>query len=161
MNTISYLPDPGDAQKMICVVTDHGRFNLKQAVKDANDVALIHYDEYDHGNQMNAKKFLLASLEDDLWKQLLETVYKTDFFAAYWFELMGILKSESIDRFEIIKKKIKQISIDSYKQENIEEMASDYLTHYEELHSAAMTSTHKIPLALTKSPSTILFKNQS
>ena len=50
MNTISYLPDPGDAQKMIYVVTDHGRFNLKQAVKDANYVALVHYDDYDHGN---------------------------------------------------------------------------------------------------------------
>ena len=57
------------------VVTDHGRFNLKQAVKDANDVALVHYVEYDHGNQMDAKKFLLASLEDDLRKQLFETGY--------------------------------------------------------------------------------------
>ena len=74
MDTILYLLDPGDAQKMICVITNHGGFNLKQAVKDTYDVALIYYDEYNHENQMNTKKFLLASLEDDPHKQLLKTV---------------------------------------------------------------------------------------
>ena len=74
---------------------------------------------------MNPKKFLLISLKDDLRKQLLETVYKTDSFAAYWFELMGILKSKLIDRFKTIKK-IKQISVDRYKQENIEDIKQQY-----------------------------------
>ena len=59
---------------MICVITDHGRFNLKQAVEDTDNILLVHYDKYDHGNQMNVKKFVLTSLEDDLRKQLLETV---------------------------------------------------------------------------------------
>ena len=66
------------------------------------------------------------------------TPFQTDSFAAYWFGIMGIQKSESIDRFKTIKKKIKEISVDCYKQENIQNMASDYLAHYKELHSAAI-----------------------
>ena len=51
MNTISYLPDPGDAQKMICVITDHGRFNLKH---QASSEAANQTAQDAEGNNSNA-----------------------------------------------------------------------------------------------------------
>ena len=33
LDTITYLTDPGDSSKLVSVLTDHGRFNLKEGVK--------------------------------------------------------------------------------------------------------------------------------
>ena len=138
LDTITYLPDPGDTSKMISVVTDHGRFNTKKAVQQANALCEKEFDSYDHNNQLDAQKFLYNSLSVDLKKQLMETTSKTDCFAAIWMELMGIINSVSISRFDSIKKRFKERSIASYSGENVEAISSDYLADYEDLHSAGM-----------------------
>ena len=40
LDTISYLPDPSDKNKLVSVITDHARFNLKDGVTEANEITI-------------------------------------------------------------------------------------------------------------------------
>ena len=120
MDTIAYMKDPGDSSKVICVIDEHGKLNHKKACKDANDLALLFFDEYDHVNQKDAKRFLLNSLSDDLKKQLNQTVYKNDCFIVYWLELMKILRSVTVEKYYRLMDQMKVRQVSKYPSQNIE-----------------------------------------
>ena len=73
MDTITYLPDPGQKNQLVSIMSDHGKFNLKEGVEAANDVAKKHFDAYDQANQKDARKVLLNSCEPELEKELRES----------------------------------------------------------------------------------------
>ena len=150
LDTITYLKDQGDASKVISVVSNHGRFNHSKACKEANDVALIHFDEYDQANQKDAIKFLLNSLDTDLRKQLLESVYKEDCFIVYWLTLMRIVRSVSVDRYYRVMEEMKRRRVTNYPAQDIEQAASDWLANYQELNGANMYS-HDITMHVLNS----------
>ena len=103
LDTITYMPDPTDKEtkeekaKVVSVITDHARFNLKQGVKKANEIMEKHFDAYDIANVRDAKEFLLNSIDADLETQLYENCTDEDSFCAYWFNLIHIVRSVSID----------------------------------------------------------------
>ena len=106
LDTITYMTDPTDEKKVVSVVDSHARFDVKEGIKQANDMAntkSIHetWDSYDLDNIRDAKDFLYNSLDDDLEGQLYEVCSETDTFAALWLRLIHIVKSVSIDRFDI------------------------------------------------------------
>ena len=147
LDTITYLKDPGDHKKVISAVTDYGKFNIDKGIKEANDTALLHFDEYDNSNQKDAKKFLCNSLSDDLYAQVYESAYKDDSFLAHWFELIRIVKSGSVEHFNNVKDRMKGRKVSQYAGENVESAASDWLTDYEELHNAGVYD-HNLTLSL-------------
>ena len=69
MDSITYLPSPTDPDKMISIISDHGRYTLKQA-RELEKAQIALYDTYDHNNMKDAKKFLLASISGKLKTQL-------------------------------------------------------------------------------------------
>ena len=137
MDTISYLKDPTNSSDVVSVVSEHARFNLKEArVKEK--IPLAAFDDYDHSNVRDAKKFLLASLDEDLESQMYENCDDSESFIVFWLNLIDILRTMSIDRFDKIKDKIKGRSVKSYSSKNVELLVSDYLSNWKDLHGAGM-----------------------
>ena len=139
MGTITYLPDPSMTNKVVSVIDHHARFEVKSGVTKANElVTNLTWDSYDLDNIRDAKEFLLNCISEDLEKQLYEVCDEQDSFAAYWLQLIHIIKSVSIDRFDKIKDRIKARKLSDYPGENIKIMASAYLTDWQELHGAGL-----------------------
>ena len=138
MDGISYLPNPANPKQLIKVVSEHGWYNLKDGVKAANDVSKKYYDEYDKANQKDAIKLLLNSLDSELRKSMYENCEKDASFGAHWFHLINIMGATNASKFDKIKNCLKLRKIEDYSGEDIEALASDYNTDYEELHDAGM-----------------------
>ena len=99
MDSISYLPSPVDSGKMISIISDHGRYTLKQA-REAERAQMARYDTYDHNNMKDAKKFLMASISSKLKTQLHEDCYPEDSFIVMWMCLMRRIGSISISKYD-------------------------------------------------------------
>jgi len=56
MDSITYMPDPEDPNKMISVVVDHSRFTI-ESVRAHSQVQVPLYDEYDSMNDSAAQDF--------------------------------------------------------------------------------------------------------
>ena len=147
LDTIAYFQDPANPKANAYVITDHGRFDYKEDTQKANERASKHFDKFDFQNDRDAKEFLLNSVDEDLEKQLYENCDKQDCFIAYWLELIHIIRSVSVDKFDKIKQRIRNRRIANYDGENIEKLASDYLSDYKELHGAGMYD-HTLSLAM-------------
>ena len=137
MDSISYLPSPVDPDKMVSIVSDHGRYTLKQA-REAEKAQMALYDTYDHNNMKDAKKFLLASISNKLKTQLHEDCYPDDSFIVMWMCLMRRIGSISISKYDQVKNRIKGRRLNQYAAQNVESMCSDLLSDYKELHGASM-----------------------
>ena len=138
LDSIAYVPDPVDATKMISVITTHARFNFKEVMKEGNTIMKNHFDSYSIANVEDAKEFLMNSIDEDLEKQLYENCADEDSFVTVWMNLIHVIKTVSINRFDKIKDRIKSRKIKNYEGENIEKLASDFLADFKELKSAGM-----------------------
>ena len=142
LDTITYLKDPttsGSKVQVVSVIDHHAKFDVKDATKEANTLMTNGtWDAYDLDNIRDAKEFLLNSISEDLETQLYENCEDTDSFSAYWLQLIHIVKSVSIYRFDQVKNRIKSRSLDQYASENIESICTDYLSDWKELHGAGM-----------------------
>lgn len=137
LDTITYLPSPTDDSQMISVVPNHARFTLKQTTQ-VEAVQFLMYDTYDWANIRDAKKFLLNSIDESLENQMYENCPDDDTFISYWMNLMQIVGSISVDRFDKIKNRIKTRSVNQYSGQDITLMCSDFLSDWKELHGASM-----------------------
>ena len=140
MDTITYMEDPfNTGTEVVSVIFNHARFDYRNGVQESNTMMSNGtWDRYDWENIRDAKRFLLNSLDEDLKKQLYESRSDEDSFTAYWLNLIHIIKSVSIDRFDKIKDRIKRRKLSDYAGENIESIASDYLKDWKELHGAGL-----------------------
>ena len=138
LDSITYVPDPVDATKMISVITTHARFNFKEVMKEGNTIMENHFDSYSIANVEDAKEFLMNSIDEDLEKQLYENCANEDSFVTIWMNLIHVIKTVSINRFDKIKDRIKSRKIKNYEGENVEKLASDFLADFKELKSAGM-----------------------
>ena len=112
--TITYLNDPTDATRVVSVIEHHALFDLKDGETLANETAKNYFDSYDHGNSDDATKFLLRSISEELKNQLHENCRDDDCFVAYWLNLMHIVRSISIHRFDKVKDRIRERNIKNY-----------------------------------------------
>ena len=138
LDTIAYLKDPITKTEVVPIVNDHGRFTLLEGVTLSNATKSAHFDQYDLSNDRDASRFLINSLDEELQTQMHENCNKDDTFVTHWLNLINIIRSVSIDRFDGIKARIKKRAVSDYRHENIEEMATDYTNDWKELHGAAM-----------------------
>ena len=82
LDTITYIPDPGDSTNVVSVVSDHGRFNHDEDGIKANDRAKKYFDKYNWENDGDAKKYLMACMDEDMEQQLYEVCDSKDCFIA-------------------------------------------------------------------------------
>jgi hypothetical protein len=137
LDTISYLKDPQNPEKMTSVVKDHAKFNYKE-IKGAEILQQTLYDKYDLANIRDAKKFLMNSLGPELKKRMNESCNDKDTFIVYWMNLMNMVRPATVGRFEKIKERVKNRKIKDYPGEDVEKIASDFLDDWKELEGAGL-----------------------
>ena len=138
MDTITYVTSPTDAKQVVSIIDHHGLFTLDEGCKAGNDLKTNHFDLYCLDNDNNAKDFLIASVDADIEEQLLDDCDEEDSFVAMWLNLIHIVRSVSILKFEKIKEQVAGRSLSQYAGENIEAICSDWTNDYKELHGARM-----------------------
>ncbi len=138
MDTVTYLEDPTDTSRVVSVIEDHAKFNVKEGIKKANDNMKANFDSYAKSDDSDATEYLLACLDSDLENQLYESCTDGDSFVSHWLKLIHIIRSVSIERFDKIKATLKSRKVSDYAGENIEEMVTDFLKDFKELNGAGM-----------------------
>ena len=91
LDTITYLKDPFKQNATISVINEHGKFDLRQATKEAKELFNNTYDDYDRSNSKDATKFLLNSVDKDLKTQLYQDCSVDTPFIGYWLRLIRIV----------------------------------------------------------------------
>ena len=135
MDTITYLPDPEDKTEVSTVITAHSRYTVSLG-KDLSKDLKNKFDSYDNINDKAATTFLMNSLDTSLKNELEDRKQDSDAFTVVWLRLLHLLTSTSVDKFESIKKKIKETMPSSFAGQNLEEMASSLRKNARELEIA-------------------------
>ena len=148
MDTIAYLQDPEDSDKMSNVVKSHARFTMDSA-KVLSAIQVTKYDKYDKTNDVAASAYLLASIEDSLSNKVEEKLEDTDAFPIVWLQLIKTIQSTSVERFEDIKQTIKKRHPSQYSGENLEQLAADFRRDARELTTAGQYD-HNLTLTMLK-----------
>jgi hypothetical protein len=149
MDTITYLPDPTDPKQVISVLSEHAQFTLKEAKTSEKRDHQDFYDQYDHANIRDSKTFLLNSLDEAVLTQMYENCDDDETFIVHWMNLMLIVGSISIERFDRIKDSIKARKIQNYAGEDVESISTDYVSEWKRLHGARMYD-HGLTLTMLK-----------
>ena len=74
LDTVTYAIDPSNSFKVVSVLEEHGKFEVKSGTKLGNDLMKNVYDQYDIQNSKDARKFLFNSVDEELKKQLYESL---------------------------------------------------------------------------------------
>jgi hypothetical protein len=114
MDTITYLNDPDDYSKMISVVGDYSKFDLQTAIVSSAKLRTDSFDRYDRNNDDSARNWLLASVDDDLKKDISERLSLFDGFASHWLQMIHLIESTSYKRFTNIKEDIEKLSVHQF-----------------------------------------------
>jgi hypothetical protein len=148
MDTIAYIEDPADSSVMSNVIKEYARFTLSIARK-AIITQVILYDKYDRENDRAAIAFLLDSLDLDLSTKLQERIDETDNFPVVWIQLLKLVQSTSIERFENLCLRIKGRRAANYSGEDVELLAVDFRRDALELVTAGQYE-HNLTLTMLK-----------
>ena len=138
LDTVSYLPDPRNINRVLCVVTKHAQFTGDMSlVEGLSNRLALKFDIWDKRHDNEAKSFLLSSLSEDLKKNFKPFHNKEkDTFAVTWLKLIHYLVSSNSRTFDKLKDDIRRIKPQLYPGQNIEKMSADYIEKAEELVNA-------------------------
>ena len=103
-----------------------------------NQISWKHYNGYERANQRDAITFLTNSITPMLKLKLLQTCHDSNSFIAYWFTLIHIIRSTSVEYFKEVKRAFKRRNIKNYPGEDVELMSTDLHNGFTVLHEAAM-----------------------
>lgn len=148
MDSIAYIEDPADPSIMSNVVKEYARFTLTTAQNAIEHQAKL-YDKYDRENDRASIEFLLDSLDVDLSTKLHERIEETDNFPIVWINLLKLVQSTSIERFENLRTRIKGRTAANYSGEDIELLAVDFRRDALELATAGQYE-HNLTLSMLK-----------
>ena len=96
MDTIAYRRDPLDDTKMINMLTAYPRLN-KEAMEPESIWCLARYDLYDKQNDLQAKKFLLASLSAPLMMTVESKIDDESNFVDVFFTFLEAERPQTVD----------------------------------------------------------------
>jgi hypothetical protein len=148
MDTIAYVPDPVTSNKMVNVIKNHARFTVKSATTmTAPQLAL--YDKHDKTNDRCARLFLLNSLSVTLKNKVQDKISDADGFAIVWLQFIKCIQSTSIERYEQLKKSIKDRKATQYAGQDIEKMSKDLRDASDTLISAGQYD-HNLTLSMVE-----------
>ena len=137
LDTLTYLPDPGNTIDVLSVVYYHARFigDMDKSLKFCNDCKK-HYDSWDKKNDHDAKKFLLGSLSDKTREKFKPFHSNEDTFAGTWLRLVQHLVTTTSKTYDDKKKEIRQLIPQQFAGQNIETMATKYIELADEISYA-------------------------
>jgi hypothetical protein len=119
-----------------------------QLVDKAKEVNMCIRLQFIIGNN-TAIEFLLDSLDTDLSTKLYKKIEETDHFPIVWINLLKLVQSTSIERFENLRNRIKTRSASNYSGEDIELLAIDFRHDALELVTAGQYD-HNLTLSMLK-----------
>ena len=129
MDTITYLHDPADKEKMTSVVMNHGRFTMSYTLSESKELKKNEWDEYDKSNDLNAKLFLFNSLKPALKKSIQQVTKPEDTFAIVWIKIMRKKHQNSREYFKKLEETIKSLNPLTYPGQHMDEWCTDIRTH--------------------------------
>ena len=107
MDTISYLPDPGDSTKMCSVVTHYTRFKLANVSVSSKALYENEFDAYDKANDKAAQLFLTNSVSASLYLEVENNVNPDDTFVIMWMKVLQLIHRNTHQFFTEIENQIK------------------------------------------------------
>jgi hypothetical protein len=148
MDSISYLPDPKDATKMISIITSHSHFTISSLRTHSRKLKPL-FDDYDHKNDKAAKHFLLNSLSKELGGLIKKKTQDDDTFVIVWMLILQSIQSTSIEVFKEIKNRIKARHPLQYSCENLVKLGEHFVDNATLLESASQYD-HNLMLHVVK-----------
>jgi hypothetical protein len=148
MDSISYLPDPKDATKMISIITSHSRFTISSMRTHSGTLEPL-FDDYDRMNDKAAKRFLLDSLSKELGALIKKKTQDDDTFVIVWMLILQSIQSMSIEVFKEIKNHIKSRHPLQYSGENLAKLGKHFVDDATLLESASQYN-HNLMLHMVK-----------
>ena len=148
LDTIAYVADPVEANRMTNVVKEHTRFTL-ESIKIKIAPQLLKYDSYDKENDRTATMMLLSSLEAEFQDTIQQLIDDSTPFPVVWMEIVHATHSVSIERFDQIALQIKKQHPSMFAGENMEQMCKVYHKLAQELTTAGQYD-HNLTLRMVK-----------
>jgi hypothetical protein len=148
MDSISYLPDPKDATKMISIITSHSHFTISSVRTHSGTLEPL-FDDYDRMNNKAANCFLLDSLSKELGALIKKKTQDDDMFVIVWTLILQSIQSTSIEVFEEIKNHIKARHPSQYSGENLAKLGDHFVDDATLLESAGQYN-HNLMLHMVK-----------
>jgi hypothetical protein len=118
MDTICYRRDPLDSSVMVDVLSVYPRLN-QESMLDESRYCFPKFDSYDKSNDVQARKFLLASLDIKLEKLITNKSSPTDTFVDVFFTLLEEERPQTVDRSQAIIDRVKGMSPTDFPNQNI------------------------------------------
>ncbi|KAL7556520.1 hypothetical protein ACA910_000983 [Epithemia clementina (nom. ined.)] len=122
LDTVTYLQDPADATIMRNIVIEHMRFTFNNAATLAQTQKAL-YNQYDHANHKAAIQALLKSLDPTLANDIEDRMNSSMTLHQVWMLLICNLQTDSINKFDKLKNKIRSHTPFLNDGQNIAEMA--------------------------------------
>ena len=135
LDTIAYLPDPRDPNKVLNAVKQHAQFtgDMHLTEQHCNDI-LSKFDKWDRKNDTEAKDFLFDSLSETVKTGFKHFHNKeTESFALTWLRFVHYLVTSNSKNFDKVKTAIRNIKPQQFEGQNIEKMSTQYIEKSEEL----------------------------
>ena len=137
LDTVGYLPDPSSPTSVLSVVTHHARFTGDLTKAAASSTTLFaRFDSWDRKHDLEAKEFLLNSLDDEVKRGLEPFVVKEDAFAMTWLKLVHYLVTTTAKTYDDMKEVLRLKRPQNYSGQDIEQMSGDVLVLAKELDNA-------------------------
>ena len=137
LDTIAYLPNPHEPDEMVSVIKHHPKFTREKALEAEEKRAHL-YDEFDIANIRDAKTYVMDSVDDNLLKQVHERCEDEATFIDVWMVLMKQVRPKTLGQFTKIQDRLRKRSLKNYKNEDVNQLCSDYLDDWTELEAANM-----------------------
>ncbi len=106
MDSVSYLPDPKDAMKMISVITSHSHFTISSMRTHSGMLEPL-FDDHDCMKNKAAKRFLIDLLSKELGALIKKMTQDDDTFVIVWMLILQSIQLTPIEVFKEIKNHIK------------------------------------------------------
>ena len=150
LDTISYLQDPFDDDRVVNVVENHARFNKNAtAIQEACETMSNNFDRWDKDNDACAKQFLLDSIDRSILDEMKNKIKESDTFTSVWLKLVQHVLTTSVSRFDNLKQKIRTMDPRSYVGQDVSLMADDYTNIANELIAAGCYD-HNLTLSMVE-----------
>ena len=122
------LQDPTNPDQVLDIVNNYPHFmaNMK-LTEELCDSFRKKFDEFDMSNDSAAKAFFLNSLDDKVATSLERRGKTSDGFVMTWIRLILLILPPSLDRFDILKDKIKSTNLENYAGQNVRELIDQYI----------------------------------
>ena len=147
LDTITYLPDPSAqnitaATEMYSIVNHHSRFT-EAKVKELAAAYQPLFDKYDVANNRDAIALLYDSIDEDIQSELDMVKEDKETFWEQWMEIISIIRTPTIDKFEALREEIRKLKVSSIKGHNIVKLTKAYQDKYKLLDDAGVY-THEL-----------------